>query len=461
LEIKNCDTYTLSSKGHECSKCKESYIISQGECFECNIGYYASKLNPEQCLECPSNCTKCREYENEIICIDCTYGYIILNGRCECDLDDFYILGDSCIVKPLKVDLYYDYNWIIISFNKQLASPLTASDFSIIFHQKFDIRLLTYEVMPIEGNYQYLISFGFLVNISKVFQISIIFSDRIVDRQNQKLKLKTKNTSLILEVIGILARSEYCNPSCSECEFINGRLECTNCYDYAYLFEDTCKCYVEDGDSNPESCPDTCPKGMIADSDLRKCVECENCATEYTENEGIDQEDAIKYYKNIASNISITAMVSAFAMGSVSKGEKLWSFVNTLQIYSYIPLINVKLPLYLQESMKSQDSTSGYFNHFKKYLPKDTNPFIKAVDFRYETTSLLRNALKPIMIFSVIFLLNILTYIIYRVSKGRLHSYSGIALNYFNLSVYLRHYIQLYMDILIPCALQLIYVIYI
>jgi hypothetical protein len=61
------------------------------------------------------------------------FGYKIINYRCECDLEDFYIRGGYCDIKPLEVSLSYEYNAITLYFSKQLANILTSSDLVITF----------------------------------------------------------------------------------------------------------------------------------------------------------------------------------------------------------------------------------------------------------------------------------------------------------------------------------------
>jgi hypothetical protein len=467
-EIKNCETYTLLEQFHICLKCEEGYRMCQGKCCECSMGYYVPKNNPDICSECPPNCNKCKESDNDLICTYCNYGYTVIDDRCECDLEDFFYRGNSCVVKPFEVSLSYDYNSIIVSFSKKLANPLSDSDFIITFHEEFDMRLLIYEIIPIEDSKEYLISFRFFMNINQVFSMSITFSDKVVDRQNLALVTKTQYTSLPLEVEGITARNEFCDSSCLECEVINGRLGCSICYDYAFISEGVCKCYVEAIESSPKSCPAKCPENMEIDSDLRRCVTCKRCYEYSNQNQDTDQINTTKEiskqseeYSGYSSNLSTASATTAFALGSAFGVDKVWSLMNTIQIYSYLPLISVDYPLHLQEALKSQDSSSKYFDYFKDLFPSDIEPSSKFSNFKYESSSFLRNSIKPITVACAIFILNILIYAINQVSRGNLKKHSGTALSFFNLSIYLRYFIQIYMDILIPCTLQLIYVMFI
>jgi hypothetical protein len=131
--------------------------------------------------------------------------------------------------------------------------------------------------------------------------------------------------------------------------------------------------------------------------------------------------------------------------------------MNTIQIYTYLPLLKVNMPLYLQESLKSQDSSAKYFDYLKEYFQRGTQPITHT---KYESAFLVENIMKPITVITFLIVGNILIYFINHYSSGKLNKYSGIVLKFFYLRIYLRYFIQIYMDLLIPCILQVLYVMY-
>jgi hypothetical protein len=463
-DIKSCKIYSIIESTLICSECDEGFRLCEGKCCECSSGYYSSRYTPDICTECPNSCSKCKEFEDGLICTSCIYGYNVIGSRCECDEEDFYYNNSSCVAKPLEATLSNDYNLVIITFSKTLKDPIQISDFSLDFHQELDNRLLKYELLTIEDNKSYHLSFSYSTNIDQVFDISIIFSDTISDRQNEGLINNVQYSVLPLKIEGITDRSKYCDSSCSECILLNGKLGCSVCYDYAYISEGLCICYDETVDSNPESCPATCPEGMKIDLESKKCVACEDCHDEDTKD---DNEDIIIQEQNVipedysqsSSSVSTASSATVIALGSALGADKMWSLMNTIQIYTYLYLLNIEIPISLKEVLRSQDSTAKYFKYLKELIRESSEPVSKSSKFNYDSTFLLENTAKPISILAILLSLNLLIWILHSISKGNLKLRFERILKVFYLNAYLRYFIQLYMDILIPCLLQIVSVI--
>jgi hypothetical protein len=386
---------------------------------------------------------------------------VVIYDRCECDTEDFYVVENKCIPKQFEVSVNYQENAVFIEFSKLISMPLGKNDISITFHEELDTRLLRYSIITIKDLKEYMIEFYTNFNIQANFEISIEFSDHITDRQNTKLKSSVYYTTLPFLVEGITARSEFCDQSCKECELLDGRVSCIECYNFAQVFEGVCKCYDEEG-TDPLACPMKCPDNMRINSIKHTCVSCEECSEENLSQNSNDEKDSLssegvkEISKSSYSTSSSTA--SAVAIGSALVDDKMWSFINTIQIYSYIPLIQVNMPISLQETLKSQDGTNQYLRDIQKLFKGGQKPYSRAVEFRYETSFILRNASKQLLILIGLVGMNILIYMLNKFTRGRAEKYSGIVLRAFKYKIYLRFYIQFYMDISVVAFLQLIYV---
>jgi hypothetical protein len=245
---------------------------------------------------------------------------------------------------------------------------------------------------------------------------------------------------------------------------LNGKLGCSVCYDYAYISEGLCICYDETVDGNPESCPPTCPEGMKIDLESKKCVVCEDCHDEDTKDDNEDinlQEQNVipEEYSQSSSSVSTASSATVIALGSALGADKMWSLMNTIQIYTYLYLLNIEIPISLKEVLRSQDSTAKYFKYLKELIRESSEPVSKSSKFNYDSTFLLENTAKPISILAILLSLNLLIWILHSISKGNLKLRFERILKVFYLNAYLRYFIQLYMDILIPCLLQIVSVI--
>jgi hypothetical protein len=460
-KIDNCSEYLYTESEYSCAGCEFGYLKCNGKCCECKVGLYMSKKSPNICIECPSKCKSCKEIEENVICNTCDYGYIVINGRCECDLIDFYIQGDKCIVKPLEASTFLQENAIFITFNKHLSSPLTLDDIILTFHDEIDTRLIDLSLITITEGEDYILMISFRCNINQSFNVSLLFSDRIKDRQGTIMGNRVQYNTLPVLVEGITSRNEFCSDMCKECEVIGGRLGCSSCYEFASLNNGECSCYIEGGD--PKACPLECPENYTIDNNKKTCILCTTCLdeeeTDASNDSDIDSDNEISKGASTSQSTPSSSSVSVLALTSTLSADKLWSLMNTIQIYTYLPLLNVNMTQSLQLNLKSQDSSNQYFDKLKSQIQGDNRPYKKAYEFRYESAYLFSNIIKPIIVLIVLITLNILVKMINHIFSGKIHRYSAIILRKFHWKVYLRFYIQLYLDLLVPCLLQLIYVI--
>jgi hypothetical protein len=235
----------------------------------------------------------------------------------------------------------------------------------------------------------------------------------VKDRQGQTLETDEVYTNVQLNITVINTRNPYCDSSCKECNIFHGKLICSSWYYYAYVERFVCKCYVDDGKSKPDKCPQACPDGMIKDEEAKTCKVCESCIyNDNTDSESnqsqtlLDEKESKKTMEE-SSSFSSTSSNSPLAIGIALGPDKAWSLMNTIQIYTYIPLFALDIPVELAISLKSQDGTSKYFDAFTQDISRGHRPFDKATEFKYETAHFVKNCIKPIVILVILVCLHL------------------------------------------------------
>lgn len=152
-----------------------------------------------------------------------------------------------------------------------------------------------------------------------------------------------------------------------------------------------------------------------------------------------------------ASSVSITVSIA-------SGGTYAWSFLNTIQIFSYLNLLQVKMPLILKSYIESQEDYYISYNLLQNIMNDSQKPYKKAQDFKYPYSNLVLNTGKPLFILYVIICIHLLSKISLRFAKGKLKLLLNKVSMMFSYGVYLRFLIQMYIEFSVPALLQLLYV---
>jgi hypothetical protein len=327
-KIENCDIYTPLVKNHACSKCEEGYRMCEGKCCECSIGYYASKNNPQQCSECPSNCTQCKESEIELICTSCSYGHIVINGRCECDLDEFYMDGNSCVLRHVEV---CDRDYTQVSTN-----PIICIE-----------RIPNCEEYILDG---------------------------------QSWICKTCSSGYILNPI--------CVPEiqfCREYTIYNNLSYCKKCEKpYKLNCDDNCEyassCKCKDGFylSDINKCK-RCPNGCLLCGVKQEIIVCLSCESNYilkdssciTELSTITSEISATFVGNSAQ-ITQAAVVTSYSTSLLSFNiQSFLLMMGTIEILSGILLYNLHIPSKVQTILEGISLFTIVPNLFEYFTPNE------------------------------------------------------------------------------------------
>jgi hypothetical protein len=115
----------------------------------------------------------------------------------------------------------------------------------------------------------------------------------------------------------------------------------------------------------------------------------------------------------------------------------------------------------LDESLKSQGGMSfmpDLVSYLFDYEYEGPKVYSKAYDYKYKTPLLILNLGKTLLTFIILVSLNIILYLGTKLFKGKLQKVCVTALSYFRWKVYIRFYIQVYLELCILSILNLIYV---
>jgi hypothetical protein len=389
--------YDHNDDVHICIECEEGLLLYNGKCEECDIEYYVSKADPKVCVKCPERCKSCKETQGELRCDSCEFGYVIVSNLCECDSKEFYIEGTICNPTPLKVTITSFTNILSLTFNKPLASHLSESDIIINLPKELEIAYLKYEILTAQDYEDYVISFSYSMNIDMVIDITLIFRDSVKDIEGQSLSDNTHTTQIHLESSFI--EEIICDISCKECESKQNNTECTSCYDYAYITNGLCKCFIEESEQPGLNCPARCPDSMILNTQSRIC---ENIG------EPSDPVSPTNSNDNLNSNttsIQAPAQTKGVVAACVSVSvislnlNNVLSIVGTIQILSYILLYNLPLPSDIVQILKGLsilEFNPNIFEYFVSY--KDTLVEYRFTRMEYTSEIILINSGKSLCI---------------------------------------------------------------
>ncbi len=495
----NCWTCGYISTDFVCSKCIKNYTLEliQGsyQCVECLAGNY---IENNRCLPCPNQCKECSA---ELKCNSCIAGYILEGQFCK----------ESFIRTTATID---SSSIILLSFDKPLMVPLLPSYIYLII--KGNIYLSpSFELSETSNNQTYNISLN-NIDIEGLSVITLYFTDTssIASEDYSILKYSSVTISVPIE-IGCPSACAKCYIEsgyyfCEECKvdyiklqddrciepirlcdeynMVDEIIYCIKCKNFSYMFDGVnCECFDISNQEYDDSCPKSCPRGMKVDNTLYTCIyESESNTTNSTTFEDDTSQEAqdsseddtnqeaedfnqskysieeIKQAEDVKSASSIASSINHASSGAsvASGGGYGWSLVSTIQIFSFLPLISVEVPLFLKEALKAQEDYLLAYDLFEDIEYNRSKPHKKAQEFKYKYSNFIINSGKPIFIFSVMIFLHLLSKILMKCTLGNLRTKIESIYNMFIYGIYLRYFIQIYLEILIAALLQIEYVIY-
>ncbi|CAD8105658.1 unnamed protein product [Paramecium sonneborni] len=295
--------YLYNYQCYECplycqDTCYYDIIHKLIQCDLCQVGFYPSKINkPFECINCPNYCTNCT---NEQTCLECTFPYILQNGKCQqcnelfgsycisCNQlncvhcqNGYQLIDGKCVediinVTPLCLLQREFYNTLSNSCDKCLQYCLICKELKtcIICEEK------SYKKSEICINCKFpcnnCMSDQFCLTISnQLYYIDYSITD-INEINAFKCNSPCKNCKSFEECIDCLDGYYFynnqcllCDPSCKTCK--NKSDFCTSCYPGFQLSNGKCPQCI---DQNCQSCRQYCSLCNHLLDDLYICKTC-------------------------------------------------------------------------------------------------------------------------------------------------------------------------------------------
>jgi hypothetical protein len=170
--------------------------------------------------------------------------------------------------------------------------------------------------------------------------------------------------------------------------------------------------------------------------------------------EELERADQVE---GVSNGVSIACYVSA-AVSLASGGSNAWSMLSTIQILSFLPLLQVEMPLILRSYLRGQESYNPAYDLFREFFDDSIRPYKKAKEFKYEYSNLILNIGKPLFVLLIIMTIHLISNILMNYSQGALKLIFERVNSMFKFGVYIRFFIQMYIEFLVPALLELLYV---
>jgi hypothetical protein len=353
-----------------------------------------------ECKQCIRPCTVCSSANK---CSQCIENAVLSNDECDC-LSNFEFDGINCEERYLHLDLYFINYTLLIVFDYPLKEDLSSSNL-----------LLKIDEAEYSDQYYSLI----MSNPSSADIISDIF----YQNTNKTATIVFYDASLVIDIFNHrLLRNEYS---------IYIPVNFTNTYSEEPLASNT-------SSSNPQENPPT------------------------TEQIKLEQTQAMESTTSYSTGGSVGAglIVSLFNMNLGS----MWALLNTIQILTYLPVLNIKLPARTLGVCKGFSTSLNIMpNLFRNFVPESkTNIDKRFHEGGFNTSQFILNAGKSFTILCIIvleyFTLKIIRYALsYSTRYSKLKNFIENTLIKMKWNSFLRLYIEMYLDISFSAMLSLSY----
>jgi hypothetical protein len=476
--IDNCDICTTQS---DCLQCSPSYYINSSDddvvcvldctekCIECSIntrcnicedgyyilsqvnydtcekgcpeGYYESKLDAWKCIECTYGCKSCL---TSSICTSCIDGYILEGDSCVCS-EGYYMESTTHICQACPM---YCKACEISKSCKECSSNTVCTfcedGYYILTENDFDMCV---RVCPV-GYYESR-SDPWTCKECPYLCKSCLSSSRCTSCIEGYVL--DGDSCVCSEGYYMESTTNICKPCpnlCTTCQKSQSSLECTSCVDFSYLNSSSlCRCYTETSQSSSE-CPKTCPQAMQINSSNTSCISKPSQSTNSRQEDDVEQAITVLTLFNFA----------AFSLSHFANNPSLWIMINAIQLLSFMPLLQVDMPLFLDSGLKAQVDYYLSYNLLSEISHSDIKPFEKAYEFKYKNSNFIMNIGKPVFLLCIVIVVHLICYIGGRYCKGKMKVYLNRLHDKFYYEVYIIYFIEMYLEILVPAFLQCIYV---
>lgn len=250
-----------------------------------------------------------------------------------------------------------------------------------------------------------------------------------------------------------------CLPCHIECSVCDNKFTCIECRDSNATVNGTIGC--------------DCPLNSVMSEWLCVCddffvlsteseaFECLSNFTTKSDSGNIGSEEFSKVYESTGALLAVAALVTVYGTGLVLDNPNvLWGLLNTIQILSLIPLLNVDIPNEVESYFKTFEISSfipNLVNLISVDSPEESEIIpIKWRENGFVSTSIFYNAGECIMIFAFftgVFLILVFLFCVAKVfGRG---NYVKSKLTKFRYNAILRLWIEIYLDLTISSIISI------
>jgi hypothetical protein len=437
-----CPEICIECPNSQCNKCTNSYYLLNSTCISECPSDHVLDTQTQTCIKCEiEGCISCELNldSRSPVCIECNASSLLVSigGMIKC-----IALSDSI---ELYTEICDECSNQCNEYSGNIACSVCMGDaevLSSLCSQNSDnIDSITQDVQLVSASLEYIrdkrlrLSFEKpLLNDLTKESISLYKNDNLYNNDKftiQKEPGQTQKYIITLEDFDIYKDNNVA------IEFLNGTFLA---YRNTYLSKVSLLILAQSLPDNLET-PDD-----IDDSD--------DSESQYS-----DQEQTLSAQTELVSMILSTASTVGAAVSIASGSNNAWSMLSTIQIFSFLPLLQVDMPLMLKSYLKAQESYYPAYDLFHHVIDDNIQPFEKAREFKYRSSNFILNTGKPIFVIITIVMIDLFSSLLRKLSKGNLKVALEKVTKKFRYEVYLRYFIQMYIEFCIPAILQLIYVI--
>lgn len=389
-----------------CSSC----IVESGTyiCEECVSNASQDGLGGCVCDEgylgfsqyCKACSSNCMLCSDDFSCIECEYGYKLNAQACVCDEDEFYLRKGECLITKLELNIASLTNQISLEFSKILKHSLQSDELGFSVDSPDYSGSITFELSETVVNMNYDLLLKSSIPVQSTLSFILTFSEEVQDKYDNMLDPLVYHVSAELSI------------------------------DEEHIY-----------DPNQEESEDNQNKSDTTNDEI----------------ETKEMEDTTKTASGIS--LAIGSGISALNMHA----EGIWMMINTLQIFSFMPLYSINIPPKMKGVCQGLLKLNIFPNFFSDYFIEREGPYYskRTQDFGYTTSQFLLNAGK-IMTF---FFFNLATYALLKVlfftlnakiSNERVKKIFKFIIRLFEWNYFVRFWIQAYLELTITAFINIL-----
>jgi hypothetical protein len=446
----NCDECDASNI---CTVCNTSTYFKLGSCVEsCGIGYYTND-DARICEDCPIGCDLCN-IDPTLTCLECSSGYYIENDQCnectifeclscesegicsECENGNVLVdVGDTRVCEECGEGMYesegvcndcpplcysceslFNCTECIEDVMLDLGScKCYGEEVCTIFPT---VILISYSRISIEFNIPLPLS---LSNA----HISLTLDQEVLDENSYSVQ----ETIQYLDYIVVLSKTPKADSNLS--------------FNFTSSFRELVSDYTLGSNSFTLDIP---PDSSDSDS-----------STPISQSEYLSrQSTAVSIHSKTQTTVQVSTSCS-FTLGFFSPSA-LWGYLNTIQMLSYLAMLNIELPLILFAFLTGSLDFNPLPNILSYMMPKEGPlPIYRAILIGYDTSQFIYNIGSILFTLFLFLLAYPLLLLVQRLvkPKGKIYNLAGKCIANYRWNVFTRLIIQTYIELELAAVFQI------